>query len=81
MAVPMYASVLHQANSSLDADHMPIVQLAAAQQYSMFTSGYPPLHRWAKAHMLSMHAPPAGVHDMIMTNGNNQTIEVTIAEP
>ncbi len=53
-----------------------VAQLAAAQQYSLVTSGYPPLHRWAKSHMLSMHSPPAGVHDLIMTNGNNQTIEV-----
>ncbi|EIE19767.1 PLP-dependent transferase [Coccomyxa subellipsoidea C-169] len=53
-------------------------KLAAAQQYSLVTSGYPPLHRWAKSHMLSMHSPPAGVHDLIMTNGNNQTIEMVM---
>ena len=81
MIVPLNASVQCPAKVSLGADRFPVVQLAAAQQYAMFTSGYPPLHRWAKAHMLSMHAPPAGLHDMIMTNGNNQTIEVRIALP
>ena len=51
------------------------VQLAAAQQYCLNTSGYAPLHQWAKKHTWQMHAPP-GDHDLIITPGNNQTIEV-----
>ena len=50
-------------------------QLAAAQQYCMVTAGYGPLHAWARAHTWRLHAPP-GDHDLIITPGNNQTIEV-----
>ncbi|CAL8471435.1 g10977 [Coccomyxa elongata] len=53
-------------------------KLAIAQQYCLVTAGYPPLHSWAKAHMLRMHAPPVGLHDLIITNGNNQTIEIVM---
>ena len=51
------------------------VQLAAAQQYSFTLKGYAPLYDWVKAHAWRMHAPP-GDHDIMITNGNNQTIEV-----
>ena len=51
------------------------MQLAAAQQYCLVTAGYAPLHAWVKRHMARMHTVPAG-HDIIMTSGNNQTIEV-----
>ena len=51
------------------------VQLAAAQQYCLTTAGYAPLHEWAKRHTWQMHSPP-GEHDLIITPGNNQTIEV-----
>lgn len=50
-------------------------QLAAAQQYCLTTAGYAPLHEWAKRHTWQMHSPP-GEHDLIITPGNNQTIEV-----
>ena len=50
------------------------MQLAAAQQYCLSTAGYAPLHQWAKKHTWQMHAPP-GDHDLIITPGNNQTIE------
>ena len=36
--------------------------------------GYAPLYEWVKAHAWRMHAPP-GNHDVMITNGNNQTIE------
>ncbi len=51
------------------------MQLAAAQQYCLTTAGYAPLHEWAKRHTWEMHSPP-GEHDLIITPGNNQTIEV-----
>ena len=51
------------------------MQLAAAQQYCLTTAGYAPLHEWAKRHTWQMHSPP-GEHDLIITPGNNQTIEV-----
>ena len=51
------------------------MQLAAAQQYSFTLKGYAPLYDWVKAHAWRMHAPPGG-HDVMITNGNNQTIEV-----
>ena len=53
----------------------PGMQLAAAQQYCLVTAGYAPLHAWVKRHMARMHTVPHG-HDIIMTSGNNQTIEV-----
>ena len=59
---------------SLNGDPCSFVQLAAAQQYCLNTSGYAPLHQWAKKHTWQMHAPP-GNHDLIITPGNNQTIE------
>ena len=37
--------------------------------------GYGPLYDWVKAHTWRMHAPPGG-HDVMVTNGSNQTIEV-----
>ena len=54
------------------------MQLAAAQQYSFTLKGYAPLYDWAKAHAWRMHAPPGG-HDVMITNGNNQTIEARAA--
>ena len=59
---------------SLIGDFCVSLQLAAAQQYCLNTSGYAPLHQWAKKHTWQMHAPP-GDHDLIITPGNNQTIE------
>jgi len=54
---------------------LPGVQMAAAQQYSFTLKGYGPLHDWVRAHTWRMHAPP-GDHDVMVTNGNNQTIDV-----
>ena len=54
------------------------MQLAAAQQYSFTLKGYGPLYEWVKAHAWRMHAPPGG-HDVMITNGNNQTIEARLA--
>ena len=52
--------------------------MAAAQQYSFTLKGYAPLYDWVKAHAWRMHAPPGG-HDVMITNGNNQTIEARTA--
>lgn len=49
-------------------------QVAAAQQYSFMMKGYGPLYDWVKAHTWRMHSPPGG-HDVMVTNGSNQTIE------
>jgi hypothetical protein len=56
------------------------MQLAAAQQYCLVTAGYGPLHAWVRRHMQRMHAVPEG-HDIIITPGNNQTIEARPAPP
>ena len=49
----------------------------AAQQYSVALKGYPPLQAWAAAHVAALHAPPAG-QEVMVTNGNNQTIEMVL---
>jgi len=63
------------AGASLRRLRLPWVQMAAAQQYSFTLKGYGPLHDWVRAHTWRMHAPP-GDHDVMVTNGNNQTIDV-----
>lgn len=50
------------------------MQLAAAQQYCLVTAGYGPLYAWVWRHMRRMHTVPEG-HNIIITPGNNQTIE------
>jgi hypothetical protein len=35
------------------------------------------LQAWVASHVAALHAPPAG-HEVMVTNGNNQTIEVRI---
>lgn len=52
-----------------------LVQVAAAQQYSVTLRGYPALHDWVKKHTWALHSPP-GDHDVLVTGGSNATIEV-----
>jgi kynurenine/2-aminoadipate aminotransferase len=50
-------------------------KVAAAQQYCVVQKGYPPLHSWAKQHMLAMHSPPSE-HEVMVTGGSNQCIDM-----
>ena len=52
-----------------------VLQVAAAQQYSVTLRGYPALHEWVKKHTWALHSPP-GDHDVLVTGGSNATIEV-----
>ena len=53
------------------------MQVTAAQQYNMTMQGYDPLRQWVKAHTNNQHHPPSsGQHDVLITNGNNHTVEV-----
>ena len=49
--------------------------MATAQQYSLSIRGYQPLYDWIKAHTWRMHSPP-GDHDVTITVGSNNTLEV-----
>ena len=50
-------------------------QLAGSQQYNIAPAGFPPLQRWAAAHVAALHAPP-GPHRVLLTAGASQGLEV-----
>ncbi|KAL0025949.1 hypothetical protein WJX77_006756 [Trebouxia sp. C0004] len=55
-----------------------MMQVAAAQQYSVTLRGYPALQQWVKKHTWAMHSPPAD-HDVVITSGSNHTIEMIMS--
>ncbi|KAK9864365.1 hypothetical protein WJX84_001908 [Apatococcus fuscideae] len=76
---PLEGITLHlKGGASLTIDDPQTV--TDAQQYNLTSQGYDPLREWVRVHTNEQHhPPPSGQHDILITNGNNHTFEVLVA--
>ncbi|EFN56794.1 hypothetical protein CHLNCDRAFT_144288 [Chlorella variabilis] len=63
------------AEGETEAVELSPEQLAGSQQYNIAPAGFPPLQRWAAAHVAALHAPP-GPHRVLLTAGASQGLEL-----